>query len=60
MSGLLLALRSTQPAVEVEDTIIGEFVRCQENSGICYFSRMCDTIERRIFQIRLLQVWFQI
>lgn len=55
-----LSSSSTQPAVEVEDAIVGKTVGRQKQSGIGNLCRICHSVERRIFEVGLLDFWLKI
>jgi hypothetical protein len=52
--------RSTQPAIEVEDTVVGKPVGRQKQCGIGNLGGLCYSIERRVFQEGLLDFWLEI
>ncbi len=52
--------RRAQSAIEIEHAVIGKLVGGQEDGGVCYFGRLSDSAQGRIFEVRLLQFWLEI
>jgi hypothetical protein len=55
-----LSSGSTQPTIQVEDAVVCETVGRQKQSGISNLCRIRYSIERRIFEVSLLEFWLEI